>query len=218
MENVCRMLKIKNRNGGATACNCPFRNGRSGSTGSSRPSVPGDHVNVGNPPKPVLNAREARGHLEIFVADEVLGRDSVKRRLHRAGGDFERLQEKRADAHRHRQRDQQHLHVFAPAGIGIRRQPSGGDLLQPPHFRPQLLFVPPVGDGAGQFQQRALDQLVGCRREQIPLRVEQPAHVVAQARTRPGAPWKTASESCKLRITNYELRINWPAERNRPGP
>ena len=48
--------------------------------------------------------------------------DAVKRRLHRAGGDFERLQDKGADGQRHDRRDHEDLHVLTPAVPGRGRE------------------------------------------------------------------------------------------------
>jgi hypothetical protein len=60
--------------------------------------------------------------------------DAIERRLHRAGRDFERLDEVRPDADRYDDRDQDHFDIFAPDGVLMRRGVRSEESVEPLRF------------------------------------------------------------------------------------
>ena len=60
--------------------------------------------------------------------------DAVERRLHRAGRDFEGLDEIGADADRDHDRDQDHFDVLAPDGVLMWRRVRGEERVEPLRF------------------------------------------------------------------------------------
>ena len=92
-----------------------------------------------------------------------------ERRLHRAGGNLERLRDERADGHRYRNRHQQHLHVLADRRLRIRPQPGVGDLLQFRHAGFHLRLVRPGAQRATHLRDGFVDLAQGLGGEQIAL-------------------------------------------------
>ena len=101
----------------------------------------GDNMNIRDTFKPLLDALPAGRNFGIRIANQILRRNTVKRRLHRAGWNLERLQEKRANAHRRRYCYEQHLDVLAPHGIGIRLEPFVGGKFKLLRLNPDFTLV-----------------------------------------------------------------------------
>ena len=134
-------------------------------------------VNVAGSVKSLFDPLPEAGDFEVRIAVRrqiIFPRHAEQRRLHRAGGNLERLQKKSADGHRHGERDEQHLHVFAPRGVRIRLEIFLGGELQ---FLRLDVDAPGVafGDGRAQFIQLGLNRADVRRRQDVALRREQPA-------------------------------------------
>jgi len=85
----------------------------------------GDFVDIGDAAKPILAEGTDRiGHGKVRVLGRVRARsDSVQRRLHGAGRDFEWLHEEGADGHGDGDGHEEDFNVLAKAGIGMLLQP-----------------------------------------------------------------------------------------------
>ena len=118
------------------------------------------HVNVRNAFEPFPDSFPTGRDFEVRVAGPAIVREKVfrgdaeKRRLHRAGRDFERLHEKRANGHRHRHRHENDFDIFAAGGVRIGFEPLVGGKVQFVHLDPNPAFVRSLRDGRLQPVQR----------------------------------------------------------------
>src|SRR6266511_2527554 len=93
-----------------------------------------DHVTVGNAtPDKVQNASPAAGNPNAGVVSQVVADDAVQRRLHGTSGNFERLQEKRANSQGDRDDHQDYFSILPNRRVRIGLEAFFGGLFEVRH-------------------------------------------------------------------------------------